>query len=256
MKQLGWILPALAGIVINVSGATNHAARVISYHPGTNHADGFTNSAAVLGEPSRVNPFDDATEPFNPPYGRDQVLSIGKGGHVTIKFRRPVFNALRRPFGLDFIVFGNSGFIITNEFDLETFDWIGTPATDGSLFGHNTGVTRVSVSANGRRFFALDPEQAPAIDVLFPTDGQGSFRIPVNPELTQEDFAGAAREDIRHLYDSSAGGAGFNIAWARTKNGRRFPLRFIRFVRVEVLQGKAEIDGFAATARTARNRQR
>ena len=256
MKQLGWILPAFAGIALNVSAATNYAARVISYHPGTDHADGFTNTAAVLGEPSRLNPFDDATEPFNPAYGKDQVLSIGEGGQVTIKFRRPVFNVLRRPFGLDFIIFGNSGFIVTNEFDPETFGWIGTPATDGSLFGHNSGVTRVSVSADGRRFFTLDPELAPEVDVLFPTDGAGSFTLPVNPEVGPDDFAGATHEIIREWYAGSGGGAGFNVAWARSKKGRKFPLRFIRFVRVEVLQGRVEVDGFAATARTRRSRQR
>jgi len=234
------------------NAATNYAARVISYDPGVGFAAGYTNSEAVLGEPSRVNPFSEATDPFNPPYGKDQVLSIGEGGSLTIKFDRPIFNTPRKPGRLDFIIYGNSGFIITNDFDPNTFQWIGTPATDGSLFGANPGVTRVSVSMDGVHFLALDTNRAPAVDVLFPTDGSGDFDLPVNPALTIEDFAGATLDDIRVLYHGSAGGSAYDINWARTRHGHRFHLPWIRFVKIEVLSGKAEIDAFSAVARTPR----
>jgi hypothetical protein len=253
MKKISLLTLALASLVLHSHAAkTNFAERVISYDPGLGFAAGYTNTEAVLGEPSRVNPFNDGTEPFNPPYGRNQILSIGEGGSLTIKFDKPVHNGPHKPFKLDFIIFGNSGFIITNDFDPNTFDWIGTPATDGSLFGANPGVTRVSVSKDGKKFYVLDPERAPGVDVLYPTDGLGDFRTPVNPELTAADFAGATTDDIRALYHGSGGGAGFNIRWALTHKGKRADLSTIRYVRVEVLSGKVEVDGFVSVQRNHR----
>jgi len=248
MKKISLVLLACAGIVSN-SFAANFAAQVISYNPGANPATGFTNASAVLGEPSRVNPFADATDPFDPPYGKNQILSIGEGGSITIQFNEPVRNHPRNPFGLDFIVFGNTGFIITNDFDFNTFNWIGTPATDGSLFADNTGTTRVSVSRDGVRFYMLNPALAPTVDNLFPTDGAGNFEVPVDPTLSASDFAGATLDGIRALYRGSGGGTGFDISWAQDEKGRRVQLSWINYVRVEVLSGKSEIDGFSAVAR-------
>ncbi|HMJ91575.1 MAG TPA: hypothetical protein VK530_17255 [Candidatus Acidoferrum sp.] len=249
MKQISLTILACASFVLSSVAATNYADAVVSYDPGVDFAVGFTYSNTVLGEPSRVAPFGEAIDPFNPPYGTNQILSVGAGGSVTIKFARRIYHAPRKPFGLDFIIFGNCGFIVTNEFDLETFSYIGTPATDGSMFAHNTGITRVSVSRDGKKFFTLEPESAPVVDALFPTDSVGNFDLPVNPTLTLEDFAGATLADMRALYDGSAGGAGFNFRDARNENGRRVRLPWIRYVRVEVIEGKAEIDAFSAVAR-------
>lgn len=249
MKKISLLLLACSSFVLNTVAATNYAESVVSYNPGTGFAANFTNADSVLGEPSRVAPFGEAIDPFNPPYGTNQIASLGAGGSITVKFRKPIFDVPRKAFGSDFIIFGNSGFIVTNEFDLETFTYIGTPATDGSLFAHNTGTSRVSVSMNGRKFYALDPESALAVDTLFPTDSNGRFDLPVDPTLTQEDFAGATLEEIRALYNGSAGGAAFNIRTARDERGHRVHLPWVRYVRVEVIEGKAEIDAFSAVAR-------
>jgi hypothetical protein len=229
-------------------------ASVISYDPGTGYALRYTNVDAVSGEPSRINPFGEPTDPFNPAYGTNQILSIGAGGSVTVQFQQPVLNHPNNIFGLDFTIFGNSGFIITNDFDPVTFEWIGTPATDGSLFGHNIGSTRVLVSRDGRTFYELDPSRAPTVDLLFPTDGVGEFGTPVDPTLRQEDFAGLTLEQIRALYNGSAGGASYDIAWARDAQGNAVFLPEINFIRVEVVTGKAEIDGFVAVTRQSRAR--
>jgi hypothetical protein len=150
---------------------------------------------------------------------------------------------------LDFIIFGNTGFIITNEFDLNTFDWIGTPATDGSTFGANEGATLVSVSADGIHFVPLSSKYAPTVDTLFPPDAAGSFDLPVNPALTAADFAGATLAGIRELYAGSGGGTGYDIRWAQWRKQRVW-LPFVRFIRIDVVAGKAEIDGFSAVRRT------
>ncbi len=242
------------GTTLPASQAGNFADAVISYNPGVGYATRFTNVESVLGEPSRVNPFADPTDPFDPPYGTNQILSLGEGGSLTVQFHTPILNHPNNLFGLDFIILGNSGFIITNDFDLTTHDWVGTPATDDSLFGYNTGSTRVSVSKDGQTFYELAPARAPIVDGLFPTDGNGDFNRPVDPTLTQADFAGLTLDQIRALYNGSAGGTAFDISWARDSQGNPVFLPEINYVRVEVLSGKSEIDGFAAVQRPARGR--
>jgi hypothetical protein len=240
-------------LVLALASAVQGAS-VINYDPGTGYAPRYTNVNTVLGEPSRVNPFGDPTAPFNPAYGTNQILSIGAGGSLTVQFQQPVLNHPNNIFGLDFTIFGNSGFIITNAFDPTTFEWIGTPATDGSLFGQNTGSTRVLVSRDGTTFYELDPSRAPTVDVVFPTDGVGHFGTPVDPTLSQEDFAGLTLEQIRALYNGSAGGASYDISWAQDAEGNAVFLPEINFIRVEVLSGKAEIDGFVTVTRRTRAR--
>ncbi|MEO7298165.1 MAG: hypothetical protein ABI042_06260 [Verrucomicrobiota bacterium] len=248
-KKLLFVLAAASVLLVSNARAATFADAVVSYNPGTGYSAQFTNTATVLGAPSQVNPYGEPTDPFDPPYGTDQILSIGAGGSVTVKFHTPILNHPKNAFGIDFIIFGNSGFIITNDFDLNTFDWVGTPATDSSLFGANSGSTRVSVSRDGVNFFALNPALAPTVDTLFPTDGSGNFQTPLDPTLTQSDFAGATLDDMTVLYNGSAGGAGYDISWAQDANGNSVSLPVINFVRVEVISGKSDIDGFAATSR-------
>ena len=78
--------------------------------------------------------------------------------------------------------------------------------TDGTIFGQNTGLTRVSVSADNLAYFTLNPQTAGTVDGLFPTDGSGNFGRPVNPNLTLADFAGKDLTGIRTLYAGSGGG--------------------------------------------------
>jgi len=246
---------ALVGALLNARGS-EFAGAVVGYDPGIGYVAGFTNAEAALGEPSRSNPFGDPTDPFDPPYGKQQIVSIGAGGSLTVYFQTPILNHPNNLYGLDFTIFGNAGFIITNDFDLTTYDWIGIPATDGSLIAQNTGLTRVSVSRDGVNFYVLNPNAARPVDNLFPTDGGGDFQLPVAPNITQEDFAGATLEDIRTLYQGSAGGASFDISWALDEAGQPVFLPEISFVRIDVLSGKAEVDGLAAVARNVRTRGR
>jgi len=235
-------IAALAfGCTLFTCQSAGFADRVVEYVPGMDPVPGFDNANSALGQPTQVNPFGDDVTPFNPPYSPENIVSLGVGGSLTLQFQTPVLNHPNNPFGIDFIIFGNSGFIVTNEFDLETFQWIGIPATDGSLFGANDGETRISVSRDGHEFFILDPTLAPTADRMLPTDGFGDFHTPAIPGLTQEYFAGLTESELAILYDGSAGGSGYDIAWARDSNSRSIKLQQIRFVRIEVLSGRSEI---------------
>ena len=244
MKKLRSL--ALASLFVSSVVSTSHAqfaSSVVAYTPGSGATATFTNDPTVaLGGPAQINPYGEPTDVFDPPYGTGQIVSIGAGGSLTLKFNTPVANNPANKFGLDFIVFGNAGFIITNDFDFDTFTFVGAPATDGSLFAANDGLTRVWVSQDGTNFFLLNTNLAPTADALYPTDGSGNFQLPVNPALTADSFAGQTQTGIATLYNGSGGGAGYDISWAQDTNGNPVALNSIQYVRIEVVSGKSEID--------------
>lgn len=235
---------ALAVAALHISSivqAAGFAANVVSYTPGTGVSAGYSTPGAALGEPSRVTPgqFGGPIDPFSPPFLAEQVVSIGAGGSLTLGFDLPIPDDPANPFGLDFIVFGNSGFQIVNG------DFTGGGITDGTLFGANSGATRVSVSSDGQSFYQLTPSLAPVVDGPFPTDGSGSFFLPVNPALQASSFSGKGLAGIRELYRGSAGGTAYDISWARNAAGEPAGLKSVQYVRFEVVSGLSEIDGVA-----------
>src|SRR5690349_16902307 len=185
MKKCCFVALALAGVLaLAPTVHAQFAGTVLNYNPGTGFADSFTNASTALGAPSQINPFSENTDPFDPPYGTNQIVSIGAGGSLTLQLSTPILNNPGNPFGIDFIIFGNSGFIITNG------DYSGGGITDGSLFGNNTGSTLVQVSTDGLTWYSLNPALAPTVDGLYPTFGSGDPQVPVNPALTPTDFGG------------------------------------------------------------------
>jgi len=255
----GWRLGCAAALcagALAMGGAEARAAfaeAVVSYHPGEGYAvefgtgAGYTNATAALGAPSRVTVDPDPNwggvfdvTPFAPPYRKEQLISLGEGGELTLRLGAPVRDDPAHPFGIDFIVYGSAGFVITNG------DFSGGGVTDGSLFGNaSPGSTKVEVSEDGVRFYELNPSMAPVFDSCFPTDGAGAFGVPTDPSFGPGDFAGRDLEGIRDLYAGSAGGTGFDLAWAMDETGAPAVLAEARYVRFSVLAGHAEIDAVA-----------
>lgn len=242
MKFVRLFVLALAGKLVVASSFAQFADAVVAYLPGTGVSSSYTNPVSALGEPSRVTTgfFGGPVDPFNSAYLGSQLVSVGAGGALMLEFNTPISNHPANPFDLDFIIFGNAGFTITNG------DYSGGGITDGSMYGNNTGSTRVSVSADGVTFYTLNPALAPTVDTLFPTDGAGNFFQPVNPAFTSASFSGQGLAGIAARYAGSGGGAGYDLAWAQDTNGAPVTLNSARFVRLEVLSGKSEIDGMAA----------
>jgi hypothetical protein len=191
------------------------AAQVVSYTSGVlppEHAS-FNNPATALGEPTRftgVGQFPGAVTPFNPAYLDTEIVSIGVGGSLTLQFDHPVTNDPNNPFGIDLLVFGNTGYISDE----------GYGVTSGALFGNSTQ-GRLEVSADGAAWTTVpgvqpdgpfptlgyqdvtDPFSSPAGSVL--TD----FTKPVNPAF---DPAHKSLDDMISAYDGSGGGVGVDLA--------------------------------------------
>jgi hypothetical protein len=234
---------ACAGLgIVSPLRASPFAAVVVSYNPGGGYAAGYTNTAAVLGPPSTADSQGDAVTPFDPPYQTNQILSIGAGGWVTVEFDAPIVHWPDS--SRDFIIFGDSFFVVTN------YASTNQPQITGGAVSTDGGQTQVSVSRNGVAFYRLNPSVAPQADDLYPTDGSGNFQIPVNPGLLPTNFAGLTLAQVRALYNGSAGGASYNIAWAQDTNGNSVCLPDIRYVRLDVFTNRAQISGFAAVAGT------
>jgi len=231
---------ALAGIP---SAFGNFADSVVSYDHGTGYAVSFsgvpyTNPLAALGQPNRDTSFG-PMQPFNPPFEVSEIVSLGVGGSLVLHMSAPVLNSSANLFGMDFVLYGSAGF---SDVDYPN----GRTDSSASLFGDNPGSTRISVSTDNSTYYTLNPSLAPVADGLFPTDGAGQFGVPVNPALTQSDFANRSLAEIRALYGGGAGGTAYDIAWAQDTSGNPISLDSIQYLRIDVLSGRAEIDSVAA----------
>jgi hypothetical protein len=230
---------ALASVFVAITSRAQFADSVVSYIPGSGVTASYANPSQALGAPTTFIGYQNA-DPFNPPYSANNLTQLGPGGSLTLQFNTPIRKEPDHPFGLDFIVFGHAGFMITNG------NYSGGGITDGSLFTGGTSTTRVSVSADGTTFYTLNPSLAPSVDGLFPTDASGDFHMPVNSALKSADFAGKDLAGIRALYGGSGGGTGFDLSWAEDGTGQSVSLAAVSFVRVEDLSGNAYIDAISA----------
>jgi len=224
--------------------ASPFASSVASYDAGIGAPASFISDPTVaLGAPERVTGelagFPGSVTMFNTPFGTDEIISIGEGGHLTLSFDQPIIDDPANPFGIDFIMFGNT-FFTTSDF------------TVGNITGSNAEPGTIEVSADGVNFVEL----ATPADTLFPTQGytdagifgtdesflpNGStptdFFQPVDPSLTINDFLGLDYQSALALYNGSAGGTGVDLAGSG--------LASISFVRISVPMGagiNSEID--------------
>ncbi len=225
--------------------AGSYATSVVSYSQGLGANAGYLDPNSALSTPARMTGasigFPGVVSLFNPPFETDQLVSIGRGGQLTVHFDQPITNDASHLYDADLIVFGNSGFIDSNYPNGQ----IGNPA---SLFGANS--TSVEVSNDGVTFVPVPT----LIGSLFPTQGyldsgpfdtvagsdETDFFKPVNPALSLSSFNGLTFAQAMALYDGSGGGTPIDIA----STG----LSSVSYVRVNVAanaSGSTEIDAFA-----------
>ena len=242
----------LAATIITLSPAWAHpggddpfADQWIDYIPGENAAKGFTDPQTALGSPERFTGegiFPGVVSAFNPAFGTDEIVSIGRNGHLIVSFDTPVTDDPANPFGIDLLIFGNTGLIDA--------DW--PNGIVGGVFGNDGGF--VEVSMDGVDWIPVEGIQA---DGLFPTIGyldsdpydenEGreltDFTRPVDPALTIGNLLGLNYDELLDVYAESGGGVGVDLA--------NLGLNEISFVRVFVPDGaptNVEVDAFVDVA--------
>ncbi len=218
------------------------ADSVISYEEGVGGSPGYNSAAVAIGEPSRFTGegiWPGVVSPFNPPWLADEIVSIGSGGSLVIAFDEPVIDEPANPWGIDLILFGNTG-CIDNSYP---------NGVVGGLFSDDGGM--VEVSADGKQWIEITTSLS---DGLWPTRGyidsqpydavEGTqptnFTMPVDPRLTLDDVMGLNNDELAGLYQTSGGGTPIDLA----ETG----LNEIYYVRISVATNSkqsAEIDGMA-----------
>lgn len=214
---------------------------VVSYIPGAGAAPGYGDPTAALGQPTRLTGesfgFPGVTTPFSGAFEPDEIVSIGVGGSLTIRFDDPIADDPLNPYGIDLLVFGNSFFFDPDNFADPTALFL---SSDGGL---------IEVSADG-----IDWRPVPGVeaDGQFPTLGYQDisdpysspagtqptdFTRPVNPLLA---WHGMTLPQLIAAYDGSGGGAGVDLAGTG--------LSQVSYVRVSLAPGfsdNIEIDAFS-----------
>ncbi len=244
----------IATIALGTAGARGGpsdpwADAVVSYDPGSGANPDFADPAVTLGPPERFTGegmFPSVVSIFSPPFGTDEIVSIGFGGSLTVEFDTPITDDPAHPWGVDLIIFGNGGFIDADFPNGQIGDPPGTFGIDPMQVSVSAdGVTFVPLGTFDEGWFPtqgwLDSGPFDATPGTQPTD----FTRPVNPSLSLADFAGLSYADALALYDGSGGGLPIDIGPAG--------LSQVRFVRVEGIASgvTVEIDAFAAVPEPA-----
>ena len=144
------------------------------------------------------------------------ICEISVGGYITVKMASPIYHNPNNPYGLDFIVFGNSfyvdigGSIVNNLTDMDSLPIAGLSGT----YGHTT---TVSVSQDGTNWFTY-----PYVPFLLPSDAYqwddfnhvwknevASESKPVNPTLNFP--SGAMVSNVVDQYVGANGGTGYSL---------------------------------------------
>lgn len=234
-------LVAITGGVASQAHASDFATSVVSYNAGTGASASYQNSASALGSPARFTGesfgFDGAVTPFNAPFEPDEIVQIGRGGHLTLGFDHDVADDALNPFGYDLLVFSNAFYIDS-----------GFPnGVASGIFGGNIGA--VSVSQDGINFLPVL-----SVGPVRPTLGYADLSDPyaTTPGLVPTDFtkpvdpafnpAGQSFAAIAAAYNGSGGGIGIDLAGTG--------LSWVRYIRFDVSTAGplAVIDGVSDVA--------
>ena len=231
-RQFGTILLVFAWIVLFSTprySAAQHAVEVTSYDAGTTPAIDFGSglpynlTSTALGEPSRFTAddfFPSVVSPFSGPYNRDQLLSVGEQGHVTLRLSN---YASPQPGGKEIGVFAHASLI-------DVAFPSGQAGSPAAAFSVDSAV--VELSADGTSWVSLgnvtfDIPTNGYSDVTDPFAGSpgsvlSDFQKPFVGSLSSFDSL-AHSPEILNLLDGSGGGTWLDIPTGLSQVG------FIRF---------------------------
>ncbi|MBX3411038.1 MAG: hypothetical protein KF859_14280 [Phycisphaeraceae bacterium] len=186
------------------------ATGVMSYEPGANVPGVYQNPAVAIGSPERFTGegvFPTAVTPFNPPFGVDEIVGVGQGGHLTLSFDKPVRNDPLNPYGIDLLVFTNI-FFAGDENDVAVGQF-GSLA--GAVIEVSNGGGWVPVPGVGALpvFPTLGYLDVAGPTVFEPGNVLSDFTVPVDPAF---DPIGRTFAEIVAAYGRSGGGVGIDLA--------------------------------------------
>lgn len=221
--------------------------------------DPFTDSTTALGRPTVDTTGDDwyiaedepvPTVPVYPAFRSFEIVTIGKGGSLTLAFDHRVYDNPANPYGIDFIVFGNSFQIIGSGAGWSNGD-PNLTKNGGSAFVEKG---TVSVSQDGVTWIAYPSgtndkgadDFAPTLGRVYDTNrvetalgdwnkwwgGPTDPTVPVDPSLAPSNWVNMTVAEISERYRGSAGGTGFDIGELALPTDSVNGLKWIRYIRI------------------------
>jgi len=199
--------------------------------------------------------------PVYPAWRSFEVVTIGASGELVLRFNHRVSDDENNPYGVDFIIFGNSRWRI-----LGGGSW--SPQSDpetimvGSGFYREKGI--VSVSQDGQTWYTFSA--GPNADDFAPTASyewdevnnvwseELDPTLPLDTNLVVSDFDGNSIAEIIDIYAGSAGGTGFDLEWLDPNDYSALAVdantgrRWIQYIKIEddpCSIGLPEIDAIA-----------
>ena len=279
MRNLTAFLALTAAGVLSAAAESPFGAEVVECVTAARDVR-FNNPNNVLGEPKRFvnvyygnmggvssSSYGGVVHPVVPAYMGGVHLSLvspddEEPGYVVIAFDHDVLDDPDNPFGVDFIVFGNSGCTKSTTTGMTALD---DPATCRlTAYGFpEESVVEVAQKPNGPWYgsdrwrtsdgFAptlghrYDPANADT-DLYSgnlwwgaPTDPT----YPVDPRVTFSNCAGLTLAELCQRYNGSAGGASYDLAYAVDEDGNELPAdaahggrKWFRYVRISSMWGE------------------
>jgi len=198
--------------------------------------------------------------PIYPPFRVFEIVSIGNDGYLTVKFNHRVADDENNPYGIDFIVFGDSlqltsGGQMWDNSNPEDFGVLGNILAEPAI---------VAVSQDGNDWYYFS--SGPYADDFAPTASYEWDDVndvwaqeldptrPVDPNLTASEMNGKTLAEMIRAYNGSAGGTGFDLRWLDGDDYAALSVdpvsgrKWIQYVRIEDDPGSsaaAEIDAVA-----------
>lgn len=184
--------------------------------------------------------------PVYPAWRSFEIVTIGRGGELVLKFNHRVGDDENNPYGIDFIIFGNSWWPVASG---GFWGPNSNPETVvvGSTFYKDRGI--VSVSQDGVNWYTFS--NGPYADDFAPTASYQWDDVnnvwgreldptrPVDPNLTPASFNGKSVAEIIDIYNGSAGGTGFDLKWLAPNDYQALAIdpntgrRWIQYVKIE-----------------------
>lgn len=265
MRKIIKIFPILMVFLFlaGLANASNFATSLIDHSESLNGSGWYNDPEDILGKPSLWSPVWGSSDLdhlsiVEPAWGDGYITTFDEGDWAIVNFDAPVYDDPKNPWGLDFIVYGNTMFWGSG------YVYDTTDHTSYTLTGAvNEEPVVISVSQNGSDWYTFNTVYG---DTLFPTNpwvwdpdlyvstgngwtsSENDYTLPVNPNLTLDDFDDISSYEAMLLYAGSAGGTGFDLADISAYYG--IDLDWIQYIKVEGTSSYSggEIDAFADVA--------
>lgn len=251
MKSTSLSMLAIAGAIFALAPCAiaqdNFADNVVSYS-NLNASAPYSNPNAALGQPTTLDYDGYSTyhrsmvnTAYNTAPGGSNLLAALDStglGTLTVSFNTPIVHDPSNWYGMDFIVFGDQGFIGGPGYADDATEMANYFISDGTTY---STLPTVSVSQDGVTFYTMPSPLTPNGNTLFPEnpyawDSQThawssdtlDFTKPVDPALTDTNFTGKSVADAIAMYGGSAGGTAFTLAGTPFVNDPK-GISYIRF---------------------------